>query len=610
VLDWAAPRRLGFSHVISLGDMADVDFGDMLDYLAADRATSAILLYVEGLKEARKFMSAARAAARAKPVLVVKVGRFAEAARAATSHTGALAGSDAVYEAAFRRAGMLRVSDMIELFDAVETLALTERQRGERLAIVANGGGPGVLATDELIGLGGKLAKLTPATLARLDSVLPRTWSRSNPIDIIGDADGRRYSDALSVLFDDEGIDAILMLNCPTALAEPAEVAKSVTAVVAEAKRNKRLIGRNVLTAWLGEHSAAPARRCFDEARIAAYDTPNNALRGFMHRVNYRRHQELLMETPAARPDNSEPDPPTVRPIIAHALDTGRTWLEADEVGKVLVAYGIPFATPRVAANPDTAASAAAALGFPVALKICSPELTHKSDVGGVRLDLKSAEEVRAEAAAMHRRLLVRQPAARLNGFLVQPMVRRPRALELIVGLLDDPVFGPVVMFGHGGTAVEVRPVRPEDEPLLLGLTQHMSADDMRLRFFAPMKGISHSLAARLSQIDYDREMALIAEPEYGSAVLGEARFAADPDNRRAEFAVAVCSEMKRRGLGRMLMMQLIEVARQRGIAVLFGDVLRGNEAMLGLARTLGFTTDSHGDDVGTLRIALTLSRP
>jgi acetyltransferase len=210
----------------------------------------------------------------------------------------------------------------------------------------------------------------------------------------------------------------------------------------------------------------------------------------------------------------------------------------------------------------------------------------------------------------MHRRLLVRQPAARLNGFLVQPMVRRPRALELIVGLLDDPVFGPVVMFGHGGTAVEVRPVRPEDEPLLLGLTQHMSADDMRLRFFAPMKGISHSLAARLSQIDYDREMALIAEPEYGSAVLGEARFAADPDNRRAEFAVAVCSEMKRRGLGRMLMMQLIEVARQRGIAVLFGDVLRGNEAMLGLARTLGFTTDSHGDDVGTLRIALTLSRP
>jgi acetyltransferase len=728
VLDWAAPHRLGFSHVVSLGDMADVDFGDMLDYLAADRGTSAILLYVEGVKEARKFMSAARAAARAKPVLVVKVGRFAEAARAVASHTGALAGSDAVYEAAFRRAGMLRVGDMTELFDAVETLALTERQRGERLAIVTNGGGPGVLATDELIRLGGKLAKLTPATLARLDSVLPRTWSRSNPMDIIGDADGRRYSDVLSVLCDDDGIDAILVLNCPTALAEPAEVAKSVAAVVAEAKRNKRSIGRNVLTAWLGEQTAAPARRCFDEARIATYDTPSNAVRGFMHRVNYRRHQELLMETPAARPDDFEPDSQTVRSIIGHALDTGRTWLEADEVGKVLVAYGIPFAKPCVAANPDTAASAAADLGFPVALKISSPDLTHKSDVGGVRLDLKSVEEVRAEAAAMYQRLLVRQPAARLNGFLVQPMVRRPRALELIVGLVDDPVFGPVVMFGHGGTAVEVmndvtlelpplndalaraqmartrvwrllegyraeppadiaalslvlvrlgqlaaehaeiveldinplladstgvvgvdgrirvataalagggrlsispypknfvslatlrdgtclriRPVRPEDEPLLIGLTQRMSADDRRLRYFAPMKGISHSFAARLSQIDYDREMALIAEPEDGSAVLGEARYAADADNRRAEFAVAVCSEMKRRGLGQMLMVRLIEVARQRRIAVLVGDVLRGNEAMLGLAHTLGFKTDSHGEDVGSLRIALTLSRP
>jgi acetyltransferase len=726
VLDWAAPRQLGFSHLVSLGDMADVDVGDMLDYLAAEPATRAILLYVEGLKEARKFMSAARAAARAKPVLVVKVGRFAEAARAAASHTGALAGSDAVYDAAFRRAGMLRVGDMIELFDAVETLARTEPQQGERLAILTNGGGPGVLATDELIAQGGTLAKLAPATLARLDAALPRTWSGGNPVDIIGDADGRRYRDALSILLEDDGVDAILALNCPTALAEPAEAARAVIAAVAAAKRDKCRIGRNVLTAWLGEHSAAPARRLFDEARLATYETPSNAVRGFMHRVNYRRHQELLMETPAARPDSFEPDSAAASSTIARALSAGRHWLNADEVGEVLAAYGIRFATPRVAGNPEAAASAAAKLGFPVALKICSPDLTHKSDVGGVVLDLESAERVRAEAAAMRQRM-ARHPAARLEGFLVQPMIRRPRALELIIGLVDDPLFGPVVMFGQGGTAVElmqdttlelpplndalaraqmartriwrllqgyrgqppadigalstvlvrlsqlaadqaeiaeldinpllvdsagvigidgrirvaaavnrgasrlsispypkdlvglatlrdgtslrIRPVRPEDEPLLIGLTQNMSAGDLRLRFFATMKAMSHRLAARLSQIDYDRQMALLAEPEDGSAALGEARFAADPDNCRAEFAVAVRSDMKRRGLAKLLMTRLIEVARRRGIGALVGDVRQENAAMLGLASRLGFIRESHSDELGTVRIVLTLSR-
>jgi acetyltransferase len=658
--------------------------------------------------------------------LGVKVGRFAEGARAAASHTGALAGSDAVYDAAFRRAGMLRVGDMTELFDAVETLALSEPQQGDRLAILTNGGGPGVLATDELIGRGGTLAKLAPTTLARLDAALPRTWSHANPIDIIGDADGRRYADALSILLEDDGTDAILVLNCPTALAEPGEAAQAVIATVSAARQEHRLRGRNVLTAWLGEQSAAPARRFFDEARLPTYETPGNAVRGFMHRVNYQQHQELLMQTPAARPDSFEPDLAGAREVITRALAAGRLWLEVDEVGAVLAAYGIPFAAPLLVGDAEAAAEAATSLGFPVALKIRSPDLVHKSDVGGVVLNLDSAARVRAEARAMQEGISARQPAARLDGFMVQKMIHRPQAIELILGLACDALFGPMIMFGQGGTAVELlqdttlelpplndalaraqmartriwrllqgyrgqppadiaalsmvlirlsqlaadqpeiveidinplladatgvigidgririaaatkpgparlsispypkeliasdkladgtalrlRPVRPEDEPRLIELTRHMSAEDLRTRFFTPMKSMTHQLAARLSQIDYDREMALIAEITDGSAVLGVARFAADPDNRRAEFAVAVRSDWKRRGLGRLLMTRLVEVARRRGIGALVGNVLRENAAMLGLCRVLRFTVETHPDDAGAMRVTLPLS--
>jgi acetyltransferase len=455
VLDWAAPRGIGFSHVVSLGDMADVDFGDMLDYLAADGATRAILLYVEAIKEARKFMSAARAAARTKPVLVVKVGRFAEGARAAASHTGALAGADAVYDAAFRRAGMLRVNDMAELFDAVETLALTQPQQGERLAILTNGGGPGVLAIDELVARGGAVAVLSPDTIARLDAVLPRTWSHANPIDIVGDADGRRYAQALAILLEDSGTDAVLVLNCPTALAEPSQIAREVITTVAEAKARGKLHGRNVLAAWLGEQTAEPARHLFEQARLASYETPGSAVRGFMHRVNYRRHQELLMETPATRPD-SEPDISAARTVIARAMSTAPRWLPPDAVASMLAAYGIPFAQSVLVADPDEAVGAAFRLGFPVVLKIRSPELTHKSDIGGVVLNIGSAERVRTEAIAMRQRVKALRPEARIEGFLVQPMVHRPEAFELIIGMIDDPVFGPVVMFGQGGTAVDL----------------------------------------------------------------------------------------------------------------------------------------------------------
>jgi len=725
VLDWAAPRRIGFSHVVSLGDMADVDFGDMLDYLATDAETRAILLYVEGITQARKFMSAARAAARAKPVLAVKVGRFAEGARAAHSHTGALAGSDAVYDAAFRRAGMLRVDTMAELFDAVETLALTRPQQGDRLAILTNGGGPGVLATDALIAAGGTLATLSPETAAKLDAVLPATWSRGNPVDIIGDAPAKRYADTLQILLGDGALDAVLVLNVPTALTRPSEAARAVIDTLAAMPAGS-LVGRNLLTSWLGEHAAAPARRRFAEARIATYETPDAAVRGFMHRVRYRRNQELLMETPAARADDFVPDVEAARRAIAPALGPAPAWLEAEATASVLGAYDIPQPQSRIAESAEAAAAAAAAIGFPVALKIRSPDITHKSDLGGVALNLGTVERVRAEAAAMLARIAAARPEARLEGFLVQQMVRRPGALELIVGLIDDAVFGPVVLVGQGGIAVEqlndtslelpplnaalaaaqlartrvwrllqgyrgqpaadlaaiarvlvrvaqlaadhpeireldinplladangavaldtrirvapaaapgavrlaispyprdlesreslrdgtallLRPVRPEDEPALQDLALHMQPDDLRLRFFSPIKTLPHTMAARLSQIDYDREMALVARPDGDGAVLGVARFSSDPDRACAEFAVALRSDWKGRGLGYLLMSRIIDVARERGIGEMIGDVLHENAPMLKLAQSLGFRLTAHPDDPELVRVRKTLA--
>jgi acetyltransferase len=455
MLDWAVPRGIGFSHVVSLGDMADVDFGDMLDYLAADQDARAILLSIEGVTHGRKFMSAARAAARVKPVLVLKVGRSNAGARAATSHTGALAGADAVYDAAFRRAGILRVGTMAELFNAAETLALTREQIGDRLAILTNGGGAGVLATDALIAAGGQLAALPEATIQELDRVLPATWSHGNPVDIIGDAPGRRYADALATLIRDRGIDAVFVLNCPTALAQPEDAARAVIDVVAAAEPGM-LRGRNVITSWLGEHSAKVARRLFAEARVATYDTPDSAVAGFLHRVHHRLNQELLMETPPAWEDAFEPDVKAARRVLATALENGTSWLDPDEVTAILVAYGVLVVGHSVAHDPDQAAAVATQIGFPVALKIRSPDITHKSDVGGVALNLGDAEHVRREAMAMLSRVTAAQPSARLAGFLVQPMVSRRGATELLLGFTEDPIFGPLVAFGQGGTAVEV----------------------------------------------------------------------------------------------------------------------------------------------------------
>ena len=441
MLDWAVPRGIGFSHVVSLGDMADVDFGDMLDYLAADQHTLAILLYVEGIVHGRKFMSAARAASRLKPVLVLKAGRSNAGARAATSHTG---GSDAAYDAAFRRAGMLRVGTIAELFDAAETLALTREQVGERLAILTNGGGAGVLAIDALIAAGGQLAALSEATVADLNRRLPATWSRGNPVDIIGDASGTRYGDALTALIGDPEVDAILVLNCPNALAQAEDTARAVIDTIA-AVGPAPLRGRNVITAWLGEHSAKAARQLFANARIATYETPDSAVTGFLHRVHHRRNQELLMETPPGRSDAFEPNAAAAQRVIATALADGKSWLDPEETGAILTAYGVPIVANYLARDPQHAASIAAKIGFPVALKIRSPDIGHKSDVGGVALNLDHAERTRQEATAMIERVRTAYPTARLDGFLIQPMISRHGATELLVGLSEDRVFGPLV---------------------------------------------------------------------------------------------------------------------------------------------------------------------
>lgn len=720
MLDWAAPRGIGFSHVVSLGDKIDVDFGDVLDYLAHDGHTRAILLYIEAVADARKFMSAARAAARTKPVIVIKGGRFAESAKAAGSHTGALAGSDAVYEAAFRRAGMLRVNDLGELFDAAETLANAPRITGDRLAILTNGGGAGVLASDAVVAGGGRLARLSQKTLAALDAVLPQTWSGGNPVDIVGDAPAARYTRAMEILLDEPDADALLVMNCPVAVADSTEAAEAVIATL-EGRRHPP-----VFTAWLGEEAAREARQRFSARRIAGYATPEDAVRGFLHLLRHRRSQADLMETPPSLPEDVAPDTAAARRPVEAALAAGRAWLSEVDSKHVLACYAIPVVETRTAEDADGAAEAAAALGFPVALKILSPDITHKSEVGGVALDLEDAAAVRTAAGVMLRRLARQRPDAAAAGFTVQRMARRAGAHELILGATTDPLFGPVLLFGQGGTAVEVvrdqslalpplnmklargmmadtrvhrllqgyrdrppaaldaiaaaliglsqlvvdvpevaevdvnplladdrgvvaldarikvaapaapgvrrlairpypreleetarthdglevalRPIRPEDEPALRAAFKKLSPEDVRMRFFAPMRELSHDVAARLTQIDYDREMALVATvPARPDDILGVVRLTSDPDNRGGEYAVVVRSDLKGRGLGYLLMSRIIAYARRRGLGEIFGDVLAENRDMLQMCRELGFQERRLAEDNRIVQVRLPL---
>lgn len=719
VLDWAKSRKIGFSHFVSMGDSADVDFGDAIDYLASDSQTRAILLYVEAVTSARKFMSAARAAARNKPVLVIKAGRVAEGARAAASHTGALAGADDVYDAAFRRAGMLRVHDTDALFGMVEALARVPRFGGERLAIITNGGGPGVLATDDLVAGGGTLASLSPETMAALDAFLPANWSRGNPVDIIGDAQPDRYVAALDVVLKDPGVDAVLAMYAPTAIAPPTEIARRI---VPSLKASKKA----VLATWLGADWVAPARRLFDEAGIASFETPHKAVRAFLDMTEYWRNQEALLETPA-RLGIPNPDRAAAGRVIARVLNEGRRQLTEPEAKAVLAAYGIPVVETRIVEDDNAARTAADAIGYPVALKILSPDISHKTDVGGVALDLESADAVVKTARAMRRRVAALKPDARITGYTVQRMARRPRAHELIIGAAVDRLFGPVILFGQGGTAVEVvadkaiglpplndvlardmiartrvarllggyrdrpaadlaaicrtlvavsqlvsdmaeiveidinplladdqgvlaldarialapaersgdarlaikpypreleetvvlrsgrsvflRPIRPEDEPAHHAFFSKLDPSDVRFRFFGMVRSLDHSQMARLTQIDYDRDMAFIAkegtDAVEGGDTLGVVRVVTDPDNRRSEFALTVRSDLTGTGLGYALLDKMVRYCRGRKTGEIVGVVLADNERMLALAGSLGFTRCARGDDEVEVRLAL-----
>ncbi|TFW13199.1 bifunctional acetate--CoA ligase family protein/GNAT family N-acetyltransferase, partial [Duganella callida] len=633
-------------------------------------------------------------------------------------HTGALAGADAVYDAALRRAGMLRVFSTEELFDAVETLARAQPLGGERLAIITNGGGPGVMATDALICQHGRLATLSAASVAQLDALLPPTWSRANPVDLIGDAGAERYQQALDVVLHDELADAVLLLHAPTAVA-------SSTAIATALAPRLHHSGRNVLACWLGGATVAPARRIFAQAGVPSYDTPEDAIGGFMQMVQYRRNQQLLVEVPPAQAPGGAAPHDLARAMVDAALAQRRP-LSEPEAKTLLAAYGIPVVDTRLAATVDEALAAAREIGYPVALKIVSPDITHKSDVGGVALDLESPDMLRTAAAAMARRLRQAHPAASLRGYAVQAMARRPQAHELIVGVSTDPVFGPVILFGQGGTAVEVtadhavglpplnqvlardlvartrvakllagyrgrppadldaicrvllqvsqlvsdlaeiteldinplladsqgvialdarislaattlrgvdrlairpypteleqrlmwqgqplllRPIRPEDASAHLAFFHALSPEDVRYRTFISQRELAPSQLARLTQIDYDREMALIAtrqRPDGSAETLGVARAVADPDNVDAEFAIIVRSDLQRRGLGAILLGSLIAYCRARGTQRLVGESLRANLGMQRLAQRHGFAVLPGADAASVaLRLAL-----
>ena len=716
--------------MVSLGERADVDFGDLLDHLASDARTRSILLYIESIESPRKFMSAARAAARNKPVIVVKAGRAGLGMKAAASHTGAMAGSDIVFDAAIRRAGMLRVDTLQDLFMAAETLSHFGHRQAltsgvpwpgdATLTLMTNGGGAGVMAADAAAQAGVELRDLPTALIEQLDAVLPPTWSRGNPVDIIGDAPVQRYTQTLQALLADRSGGTVLFMHAPTAIVRSEDIARACAPIARQAA------GR-VMACWLGDWAVAEARRVFVEAGVPDYATPEEAVRAFAMLATYRQNQALLLETPTAS-ECGPPDIAAARLPIEAALAAGRDMLNELEAKEVLKAYGIPT-VPTVSVEPSAEAAVAAAcsLGYPVVLKILSPDISHKSDVGGVALNLRDEADLRQAADTMLARVRAALPQARLRGFAVQAMASRPLAQELIVGASIDPLFGPVLLFGQGGTAVEVladraialpplnrvlardliartrvakllagyrdhppaqldavsdvlialsqmladlpelaeldinplwadhegvialdarirlsrelpagaahfaitpypahlvesvawqgetlvlRPIRPEDEPQHRAFLDCLEPNDLRLRFFSSRRELPRSELARLTQIDYAREMAFIAVRTAADGTLhtlGVVRAVTDPDNVDAEFAIIVRSDLKAQGLGQLLLRKMIFYLSSRGTCRMVGRVMKENRSMLELTHSNGFETDPANTDADAIGVALTL---
>ncbi|OGA96464.1 MAG: GNAT family N-acetyltransferase [Betaproteobacteria bacterium RIFCSPLOWO2_12_FULL_66_14] len=724
MLDWARPNGVGFSSVVSLGGSTDIDFGEIIDYLASDPKTEHILLYIEGIRHARRFVSALRAAARVKPVILMKVGRHPTGLRAAVSHTGAIVGTDDVFEAVVHRAGVVRVTTMTELVAAAQALSSRVRVRGDRLAIITNGGGPGVMAADRAGDLNVPLAQLSAPTLDALSAALPDNWSRGNPVDLIGDAGADRYRAAVNACLADTNVDGVLVILTPQAMTDPQEAACAVIEAA-------RASDKPVITCWMGEDSVQQARTLFREARIPTFRAPEPAVDMFAHISSYYRNQRMLLQTPGPLSEQvAAPDLEGARLVIEGALAERRSVLSEIESKALLAAFHIPIARTVLARSAHEALLLAQETGFPVAMKIDSPDVTHKSDVGGVRLNIANAQAAREAYESIVASAAAAQPQARVRGVTVEPMVRRKNGRELMIGVLRDPVFGPAITFGAGGTAVEIvqdrtvalpplnaflaremigrtrvvrllgrfrglapadlsaveeallrvsemvcelpwiremdinpliadesgvvavdarividepspmrdryghmaihpypsrlvsqwhlpdgssitqRPIRPEDAQLEVEFVRELSPESRYFRFMNTLRELTPQMLVRFTQIDYDREMALIAvlEREGREREIGVARYAANPDGETCEFAVVVADDWKRRGVGRKLMNQLIDVARARGFKAMVGHVLASNESMARLAAALGFTLSEVPGDPMVKRATLLLS--
>lgn len=722
ILDWASAHSIGFSLVVSVGSAVDVDFGDVLDYLALDPATRSILLYVEGLRDARRFMSGLRAAARVKPVVVIKAGRHAEGSRAAMFHSGALVGSDDVFSAALERAGVVRAHTIEQLFAAAQLLSSSSRIGGDRLAIITNAGGPGVMATDCAVDQGIRLAVLSESTLAELDGCLPEHWSRNNPVDILGDAPPERYRAAAAACIADNGVDGVLAMLTPQAMSQPTDAAQAVIeASIASAKP--------LLACWLGERQVEQGRHLFADARIPSFVNPETAIEAFGYLVEHQRNQRMLMQAPGPLAELDPPDVDGAQMIIEGALATRRNLLTPIETRAVLEAFRIPTIPALIARTPNEALAAAECLGFPVAIKILSPDIIHKSDLDGVRLNVESAESVRHVFTDLMAGVARARPDVRLEGVSVEKMYRHPHGRELFVGVVQDSIFGPVISFGAGGTAVEVlrdraialpplnehlartligktrvarllgafrnlapihdpalirvllrisemvcelpqivaldinpliadsegvcaldsrmivqyrppgrrrydhmaihpypsnwvsrfqledgreitiRPIRPEDAEIEREFVRRLSAEARYFRFMQTLRELSQELLVRFTQLDYHRELALIATViiDGKETEVGVARFFPNPDGVSAEFAIVVADEWQQHGIGARLMGVLIDAAREKGFLRIEGAVLAQNAKMLQFTEKLGFALTEMPDDAGVVLAVKTL---
>lgn len=711
-LDWANARKIGFSTVVSLGEATDVEFGDVLDYLATDGETRSILLHVEGISQPRRFMSGLRAAARLKPVIVMKAGRHREAARLASSRSGAAVGADDVFDAALARAGAVRVQSVDQLFAAAAALSAGHRAIGDRLAIVANGGGPAVVAADRAVDLRLDLATLSEASRNKLQKLLGRHQHVDNPLDLRPGATPETYGRALEILLADPEVDGVLAMYAPQPAGEPAEVA---AAVLDAGKRSSKPL----LTSWLGETQVQQAKERLSGSRVPHFDTPEAGVEAYSYLAQYRRNQILLMQVPGAMAFRPEPSIDNAALMIEAAIEEGRETLSEMESKAVLTAFDIPVVRTLEARTVNDALMLAESVGYPVAMKISSPDIPYKAAIGGVRLDIDSPQAVRAAFNDLTVAAQRARPDARIAGVTIERMHGKPQGRELLVGISTDPVFGPVVVLGAGGrmmelvrdraiglpplntiiarevirrsyvapllkesperpaadeealvrillqlsemicklpqireleinplmlddsgalaldarfkigppptgseryphmaispypmhlvirrplkdgTEVTIRPIRPEDAEMEQDFVQRLSAESKYFRFMETVSELSTSMLVRFTQIDYDREMALVATREHngGEQQIGVARYVTLPDGETCEFAIAISDEVQGQGLGSMLMRRLIEVAAGEGLKTMQGDVLANNTKMLGLMRHLGFSIRPSRDD-------------